>query len=501
MPQDRDPDRDRQGGTGKGQGHGRRQWAVVEHEVPHPHERQRQREAGRSPDEPQQLQPSRPGRALEPGAHREHRAEEEQDGEDQAGDPEHRRDRFRQPGQRWVPAVVGLAEPGHVARGPDEERGDSGEPADHPAAPPWRQGVTVGDEVRDDDQPEEEEDPGARGELVDHHRRAGRAGALGEEQRAETDPLGHQQPADASLRRTQQHHEPDEHGNPGREENGDVIHPASVEPARVVRNGARELFPGRAGHLARVLGPPGRPSSCSSQGHRAPLEREGTNDVCHLREADAVERRRRGTLLGCARRPAPHLHHDPPGGASTQVIRDHLGLNYGSQACLVVMGVALLCFATAVRTLLRSGEGRESTYSSVAFGGWLVVVAGLSQMVMWNWGLINGAADASDDSAVRTLGYVSYFGWAGMGIGLAAAFLAMGLGGIRTAVLPKWFAILTLVLGVLGALGDAGIPPGGLVNYVLLPFWLIAASIVVARSTKRAADPTRQALVTAQEPR
>jgi hypothetical protein len=153
-----------------------------------------------------------------------------------------------------------------------------------------------------------------------------------------------------------------------------------------------------------------------------------------------------------------------------------------------------------VRTLLRSGESREATYSSVAFGGWLVIVAGLSQMVMWNWGLINGAADASDDSAVQTLGYVAYFGWAGMGIGLAAAFLAMGLGGIRTATLPKWFAILTLVLGALGALGNAGIPPGGLVTYVLLPFWLIAASVVIARSTNRAPDPTRQALVTVQEP-
>ncbi len=191
--------------------------------------------------------------------------------------------------------------------------------------------------------------------------------------------------------------------------------------------------------------------------------------------------------------------NDLPGGASTQVIRDHLALNYGSQAALVVMGLALLCFATAVRSLLRSGEGRESTYSSVAFGGWLVVVAALSQMVAWNWGLVNGAADASDDSAVRTLGYMSYFGWAGMGIGLAAAFLAMGLGGIRSATLPRWFAILTVVLGVLGALGDAGIPPGGLVNYVLLPFWLIAASIVVDRRTRRAADPTRHALVTAQQ--
>ena len=172
---------------------------------------------------------------------------------------------------------------------------------------------------------------------------------------------------------------------------------------------------------------------------------------------------------------------DEPGAATTQVIRDHLVLNYCSVACLVLMGMSLLFFATAVRNLLRSGEPREATYSSVAYGGWLVVVAGLSQMVTWSWGLVNGAADAEDDTALQALSYVHYFGWAGMGIGLATAFIAMGWGGLRGALLPRWFAILTIVFGVLGALGNAGIPPGGLVSYLLLPFWLIAASIIVAR--------------------
>ena len=60
-----------------------------------------------------------------------------------------------------------------------------------------------------------------------------------------------------------------------------------------------------------------------------------------------------------------------------------------------------------------------------------------------------------------------------MGIGIAAAFIAIGLGGLRNAVLPKWFAITTTVLGVLSLLGACSIPPGGLVNYLLLPFWLI----------------------------
>ena len=189
--------------------------------------------------------------------------------------------------------------------------------------------------------------------------------------------------------------------------------------------------------------------------------------------------------------------HDRPGAATTAVIHDHLGLNYAMQGCLVLMGIALLFFATAIRNLLRSGEAREATYSSVAYGGWVAVVAGLSQRVMWNWGLINGAADAKDDAALGYRSYVGYFGWAGMGIGLAAAFIATGLGGTRSAVLPRWFSIVTVVLGVLGALGDAGIPPGGLVTYVLLPFWLIAASFVIARSDRRSAEPGPHALATA----
>ena len=39
----------------------------------------------------------------------------------------------------------------------------------------------------------------------------------------------------------------------------------------------------------------------------------------------------------------------------------------------------------------------------------------------------------------------------------------------------------------MSALGNAGIPPGGLVNYVLLPFWLIAAATIVARRQHTAA--------------
>lgn len=172
---------------------------------------------------------------------------------------------------------------------------------------------------------------------------------------------------------------------------------------------------------------------------------------------------------------------DRPGSADTATIRDHLVQNHSAVGCLVIMGIALIFFASALRAHLRSGEAREATYSSVAYGGMVLMAAGLAQMVMWNWGLINGAAAANDDAALQILGTMSFFGFAGMGIGIATTLIATGLAGISNAVLPRWFGILTLILGVLSALGTAGVPPGGLVNYLLLPLWLITAAVIIAR--------------------
>jgi hypothetical protein len=178
---------------------------------------------------------------------------------------------------------------------------------------------------------------------------------------------------------------------------------------------------------------------------------------------------------------------DLPGRGSVDVTNGHTALNTVSLSCLVLMGVALLFFATAVRNLLRSGEAREATYSSVAYGGWITVSAALGQMALWDKALLSAAED-HNTGAIQTLSYAHYFGWLAMGIGISTAFITMGLGGLRSAVLPRWFAITTVVLGALALLGACGIPPGGLVNYLLLPFWLIAAAVIVARRQRTAAE-------------
>lgn len=188
---------------------------------------------------------------------------------------------------------------------------------------------------------------------------------------------------------------------------------------------------------------------------------------------------------------------DAPGVATAQTIRGNLVSNYAAIGCLVLMGISLVFFASALRSHLRSGEAREATYSSIVYGGMLLMSAGLSQMVMWGWGLVNGAAEAKDDAALHVLSYVNYFSFAGMSVGVATTLLATGLGGLTSAVLPRWFSVLTLGLGVLSTLGAAGIPPGGLVNYIVLPFWLIGTAIIVARRQHVTAHDSDRALAMA----
>jgi hypothetical protein len=187
---------------------------------------------------------------------------------------------------------------------------------------------------------------------------------------------------------------------------------------------------------------------------------------------------------------------DAPGNTTAKVINDHVVMNISQLACLVLMAVSLLFFATAVRNLLRSAEASEATYSSVAYGAWITVSAALGQMVVLDYGVL-AAAEDKNQAAVQTLGYAWYFGWAGMAVGIGAALLAMGLGGVRNAVLPKWFARTTSVMGTLALLGVCHIPPGGLVSYLLLPFWLITAAIVTARSQQAASDGNKPVHVSA----
>jgi hypothetical protein len=173
-------------------------------------------------------------------------------------------------------------------------------------------------------------------------------------------------------------------------------------------------------------------------------------------------------------------------------LADHQGIASLSGFASAYAVVTLLLFASGIRQALRSGEPGESTYSSAAFaGGVLVATAiGLSSVSL----LASAeAASKGNGAVVTTLGFMDDYSWVPFIAGAAVLFLATGLGGMRTATLPKWLGIVTVVMGVLCLAG-----PTGIAVYLLSPLWFVVTGVVLARrgaaataSTTAVAAPAR----------
>ena len=181
----------------------------------------------------------------------------------------------------------------------------------------------------------------------------------------------------------------------------------------------------------------------------------------------------------------------PPGtdkDAGTQV--DWYNAHQGRVLISVVAGglflVAMGFFATGIRQALRSGEPGESTYSSVAYAGALLVGVAIT-LSAWVSFASEEAAHKHQGAAVHTLAYMGDSSWLPWTAASAVMMLGAGLGGLRTAALPKWLAIVTIALGVLNIAG-----PGGIVVFFVTPFWLILTGLVLLRrvSSSSSVAPT-----------
>jgi hypothetical protein len=163
------------------------------------------------------------------------------------------------------------------------------------------------------------------------------------------------------------------------------------------------------------------------------------------------------------------------GHVYVQWLADHQGLAIGSGFASGLFCVAMLFFAAGIRQAIRSGEPGESSYSSVAFAGALGVAFAVSVIGWVTLASVQAAHDGSNSAAVA-LGYLGSFDWIPWVASSAALFMGVGVGGLRTAAMPKPLAIITIVLGVLCLLG-----PTGIAVFFATPFWLIVTGIVLYR--------------------
>lgn len=160
----------------------------------------------------------------------------------------------------------------------------------------------------------------------------------------------------------------------------------------------------------------------------------------------------------------------------------------------------LLPFLATLRSTLREAEGGRAALSWAGFAGGVVMAAMLL------------VAAAIDTAIVSTVGFFESYrldadtpmlfdalafwlqGFALVGGGVLAG--SASVVALRTRLLPRWLAIVGLVVGVAGLFGETAM--GLFVPLPALMVWLFATSIVLVRRGRRA-HPAAQVTTAATE--
>jgi len=139
----------------------------------------------------------------------------------------------------------------------------------------------------------------------------------------------------------------------------------------------------------------------------------------------------------------------------------------------------LLAFLAALRERLRAAEGQPGRLSALAFG------AGIASLPLWvvSMLLANAASFAANESSAfhlepntfRLLADTAYFAWVAAVVVSAVVVWATSAVAFRTSVLPRWFARLGILVGVVQLFG-----------FFFFPFfawwlWIVVASVLLAR--------------------
>ncbi len=109
------------------------------------------------------------------------------------------------------------------------------------------------------------------------------------------------------------------------------------------------------------------------------------------------------------------------------------------------------------------------------------MVAVLAALNAWVSFALVGAVDEKQAATARVLGALGLSSWVPFLAASAVLLLSVGLGGLRTAVLPKWLAIVTIVMGACCFGG-----PTGFLVWFAMPVWCIVTSVVLMRRESRA---------------
>lgn len=151
----------------------------------------------------------------------------------------------------------------------------------------------------------------------------------------------------------------------------------------------------------------------------------------------------------------------------------------------------LLAFLGALRERLLAAEGQPGRLSALAFG------AGIASLPLWAVSMLlaNAASFAANESSAfrvdpntfRMLADTAYFAWVAAVVVSSVVVWATSAVALRTSVLPRWYAQVGILAGVVQLFGFFFFP------FFVWWLWIIVTSIVLIRrpspATARVAQP------------
>jgi hypothetical protein len=139
----------------------------------------------------------------------------------------------------------------------------------------------------------------------------------------------------------------------------------------------------------------------------------------------------------------------------------------------VVGGVLFLWFVGTLRARLLAAEGVPGRLAGIAFGGGIATAAFL--MLLPAGDIAAAVTDDLEPAAAQALNEIGTAFFVGAEFSAIALVAATALVALRTAVLPRWLAWVSLVL----ALWLLIAPIGWLALLVGFPLWVLAVSVLL----------------------
>jgi len=178
---------------------------------------------------------------------------------------------------------------------------------------------------------------------------------------------------------------------------------------------------------------------------------------------------------------------DAPGSEVVDFYNDGMGKQIVATLLVTLGAVALVWFASTLRSILRNAEGGTGRVSNIAFAGGLTAAVGfwVTAGIHFTLADVGGDIDAAGAQVLNALDSDMFFAFAP---GIAILLLATALVARRTRLLPAWLAWVAFVIFV------ASFTPAGFIAFLLSGLWIIVVSVLLYRDQLKVSElhPTAQ---------